>query len=195
MTLPESQMNLNFLSDKELTLRCKTELPEQTTAFTELVRRYKDYVYSLAVSKLLNLQDAEDATQETFLRIFHGLGSFRMESELKTWITVITGNVCLTMVLSEKRKFWKYHVTLDGDADLESLCTSLVSKEQEFHFWRKIGSVLHDMFKNYRKVFIFKYFKNLAIKLIAEKINSTLAAAKMRVNRAKNQFIKIFLRS
>lgn len=188
-------MEIKKITDQELVRQCKEEMPERMTAFNELVRRYKGYVYGLALNKLKNLQDAEDAAQETFLRIFHGIDSFRMDAELKTWITVITGNVCLTMVLSEKRKFWKYHVSLDGEADLKGIHTMLISHQQEYDYWKKIGDILYYMFKDYRKVFIFKYFKNFPVKLIADKIHSTLAAAKMRVNRAKNQFIKIFLRS
>jgi RNA polymerase sigma-70 factor (ECF subfamily) len=188
-------MDIRSYSDEKLVLLCQQELPEYTSAFNELVRRYKDYVFDLTITKLKNVNDAEDATQETFIRIFHGLKGFRMDSELKTWITVIAGNVCLTMLISEKRKFWKYHVSLDGEADLEGIHTMLVSQQQEYVFWKKIGAILHDMFTNYRKVFIFKYFKNFPIKLIADKINSSLATAKMRITRAKDQFLKIFLRS
>lgn len=186
-------MFLKDLSDTELVLLCQEELPERTSAFTELVRRYKDYVFTLAYNKLQNYQDAEDAAQETFIRIFHGIKLFRLDSELKTWITVITGNVCLTMLLSNKNKFWKYHVSTDGTADIESIHSMLITEEQELNFWQKIGSILRKMITNYRKVFIFKYFKNYSHKYIAEKIHVTIAAAKMRVKRAKEQFIKIFL--
>ncbi len=188
-------MDLGQINDKELVLLCQRELPERTISFNELVRRYKDYVYALARKKLRNPQDAEDATQETFIRIFHGIGTFRLESELKTWITVIIGNVCLSMLLSEKRKMWKYHVSLNGEADLEGIYTSLISQQQEYNFWSKIGAILREMHNIYRKVFIFKYIKNLTIVRIADKINSTLSAAKMRVKRAKDHFIKIFIRS
>lgn len=187
--------NLQELSDRDLVLHCKEELPELTAAFTELFYRYRDYVYALTIEKLKNSQDAEDATQEIFIRIFHGLSEFRMEAGLKTWIAVITSNVCLTMVLSEKRKFWKFQVSLDGEADLAGIHSMLLSNQQESDFWEKVGHILRAMYANYRKVFIFKYFKNLSIKTIADKIHSSFGAAKMRIKRAKDQFIKIYFKS
>lgn len=187
-------MVIKNLSDRALVQKCQQELPTVTTAFAEIVRRYKDYVYGLTFNKLNNREDAEDAVQETFIRIFHGIHKFRMESELKTWITVIAGNVCLSLLLSNKQKFWKYHVLLDGDVDLENLQAMLVSRKEEYNFWRKVGEILKKMYLNYRKVFIFKYFKNFSIKDISEKIRATIAAAKMRIKRAKDQFIWIFVK-
>ncbi|MBD3223574.1 MAG: sigma-70 family RNA polymerase sigma factor [Caldithrix sp.] len=184
-------MNLRDINDTELVKICKNELPDRTAAFSEIVRRYKNFVFGLAFNKLMNHQDAEDATQETFIRVFHGMHSFRQQSGLKTWLSVITTNVCLSILLSEKYKFWRYHVSLNGEVDLNSIESVMISKEKEYNFWKKIGAILKRMYSNYRKVFILKYFKSISIKLIAVKIDATIGATKMRINRAKDQFIKL----
>ncbi|GAB4377147.1 MAG: RNA polymerase sigma factor RpoE [Calditrichia bacterium] len=182
------------LSDVELVQKCQIELPGNTTAFNEIVRRYKDYLYSVALNKLQNTEDAQDAMQETFIRAYHGLKNFRGDSELKTWLTVIVGNVCLSIILTNKRKLWKYHVTLDGQADLENIYLSLISQQEEFDFWRKIGEILRKIFMSYRKVFILRYFKDYTFQALALRIKSTVGAVKMKVKRAKDQFFRIFMR-
>jgi RNA polymerase sigma-70 factor (ECF subfamily) len=139
---------------------------------------------------LHNVEDAEDAAQEVFVRVYFGANKFRFESEFKTWLTQITINVSLTMILSNKRKFWKNFVSADGDVDVETIYRSTFTTGQEENFWDIVGQVLHKMIHQYRKVFIFKYFKNLSLKSISTKIESTINATKMKLKRAKDQFIK-----
>jgi RNA polymerase sigma-70 factor (ECF subfamily) len=60
----------------------------------KLIREYYSYIFRLAVSILDDPEDAQDATQETFILINTHLGEFRGEAVLKTWITAIAVNVC-----------------------------------------------------------------------------------------------------
>lgn len=180
----------NF-SDSDLIKRCQIELPDIEDAFEELVDRYKNYIYQICYEKLSNQMDAEDAAQESFIRVYFGINSFRQESEFKTWLVRIVTNVCLTMLLTRKRKFWKYHVSLDGDVDINTVYLSIFSKFEENHFWKIIGHTLRRLVTIYRKVFILKYFKGLSISEIGKKINSTTPAVKMKIQRAKERFIKM----
>jgi len=59
--------------------------------FEQIVRHYSGMVFSLA-ARLVGPADAEDVVQETFLRAWHGLGRFRGESSLKTWLYAIALN-------------------------------------------------------------------------------------------------------
>ena len=181
------------ISDSELVKLCKSELPNSEYAFDEFIERYKNYVFYIAYEKLKNQEDAEDATQETFVRVYFGIQNFRGDSEFKTWLTRIVQNVCMTVLLTRKRKFWKYHISLNGEADLEGIYASTLSTKQETNFWQHIGRILRRMTFIYRKVFIFKYFKNFSLFDISVKTKTTLAATKMKVKRAKEQFLKIFM--
>lgn len=160
-------------------------------AFEELVNRYKNYVFQICYSKLKNAQDSEDAAQEVFVRIYFGLQNFRFESEFKTWLTQVAINVSLSIVLSNKRKFWKSFVSTDGDIDIDTIYRSTFTRQQEQSFWEIVGSTLHKMILVYRKVFILRYFKNLNTEKISRKISASFAATKMKLSRAKDQFIKI----
>ncbi|MBL8228224.1 MAG: RNA polymerase sigma factor [Bryobacterales bacterium] len=67
-------------------------------AFETLVTIYQHKVYRLALTMLRNPQAAEDATQETFLRVWKALPGFRGDSEISTWIYSIARNRCLSML-------------------------------------------------------------------------------------------------
>ena len=140
-----NEINYHDLSDSELVRRCQVELPDNEGGFEELVDRYKNYIYKISYEKLQNQMDAEDATQESFIRVYFGINNFRQDSEFKTWLIKIVTNVCLTMLLTRKRKFWKYHVSLDGDVDINTVYLSIFSKYDEKHFWNVIGNTLKEI--------------------------------------------------
>ena len=149
-----SEINYHDFSDTELVQRCQIELPDTEDAFEELVNRYKNYIYKIAYEKLSNQMDADDTAQETFIRVYLGIKNFRQQSEFKTWLIKIVTNVCLTVLLTRKRKFWKYHVSLDGDVDINNVYLSIFSKYEEKHFGDVIGKTLWKLVFIYRKVFI-----------------------------------------
>lgn len=65
------------------------------SAFDEVVGRYKNKVYSYVCRMIGGDQDAEDLTQEVFIRMYVSLGSFRSQSSLSTWLFRIAGNICI----------------------------------------------------------------------------------------------------
>lgn len=180
-------------SDKELIqeILSNSSLSQQT--YEELVNRYKHYVFNHCFKMLRNKEDAEDATQEVFVRVYFGLSKFRFDSEFKSWLTQISKNVVLTMILSEKRKFWKSFLSNDDEVNLDLIYRTTVTQEQENNFWEKIGNTLYRLIQSYRIVFILKYFKAFNLDKISKKVNATLGATKMRVKRAKEQFVNYIL--
>jgi RNA polymerase sigma-70 factor, ECF subfamily len=72
-------------------------------AFGLLVRRHQRRVYAAALHILGNHSDADDVTQDTFVRAFRGLASFDGRSELSTWLYRITVNTALNALRSDKR--------------------------------------------------------------------------------------------
>jgi RNA polymerase sigma-70 factor, ECF subfamily len=65
-------------------------------AFERIVREYQDRIYRLALSIMGEPAAAEEAAQDALVRIWKGLGGFRAEAQLSTWIYAITRNACLT---------------------------------------------------------------------------------------------------
>jgi RNA polymerase sigma-70 factor, ECF subfamily len=70
------------------------------TAFDTLIRRHDRFLYRIARSVLLDDYEAEDVVQETFIKAFKGLGDFRGEARLSTWLT----RIALNEALARKRR-------------------------------------------------------------------------------------------
>lgn len=73
-------------------------------AFDELVRRHKHLVYRTALKILRNVSDAEDATQECFLKLYTRLDSYREESAFSTWLVRIVMNISLMQLRRRRRR-------------------------------------------------------------------------------------------
>ena len=79
-------------SDTSLIARCqKADL----AAFNEIVARYKGKIYNYLYRMTGSAEDAEDLTQEVFVRMYTNIGSFRAQSSLGTWLFRIAGNLCV----------------------------------------------------------------------------------------------------
>jgi len=74
------------------------------SAFDELVRRYQKRIYNLAYRILRSREDAEDVTQEAFLRAFRGLPRLRDETAFAHWLGRIASNLCLSRLRSPDRR-------------------------------------------------------------------------------------------
>lgn len=68
-----------------------------------LYRRFRRRVFSL-VSRMVGPQEAEELTQDVFIRVFNGLKRFRRESSLSTWVYRVSMNVCLSYLAKQKRR-------------------------------------------------------------------------------------------
>jgi RNA polymerase sigma-70 factor, ECF subfamily len=91
--------------------------------FEHLYKAYRARVYSLCLYMTGNSDDAEDLTQETFLRLFCNLDTFRGESAFYTWLRRVAVNVVL---LRFQKAYWRRETSLDElmDSDPSSSCSS-----------------------------------------------------------------------
>ncbi|MDB5049091.1 MAG: polymerase, sigma-24 subunit, subfamily [Fibrobacteres bacterium] len=83
--------------------------------FNRLVLKHKDRIFGLCLRLLAgNRDEAEDAAQETFVKVFHGLGDFRMESRFSSWAYRIAVNTCKNRLVSRPYMEAKRHRDLDA---------------------------------------------------------------------------------
>lgn len=75
-----------------------------TSAFSILVNQYKDLVFTLSYKMLKNKEEAEEVSQDTFVKIFNSLNKFKGESKFSTWIYKITYNTCLDRLKKSKKE-------------------------------------------------------------------------------------------
>ena len=88
-------------------------------AFEELVLKYEKTVYNLALRMVGDRDDASDMTQETFIKAYGSLSSFRGDSKFSVWIYRIATNVCLDFLRSKSRKQQVSLTVSDDDEDAQ----------------------------------------------------------------------------
>lgn len=73
-------------------------------SFEDIYEQHKDMVYNVALSYLQNAADAEEVTQDVFVKVYQKRARFANLSSLKTWIYRIAKNTCLDFIKAKKRK-------------------------------------------------------------------------------------------
>jgi RNA polymerase sigma-70 factor (ECF subfamily) len=156
-----------------------------TEAMNALLEPYWDFVFRLAYRVTGHAEDAEDRTQETFMRIVQRLPSYRGECAFKTWVYRVALNVCLT---ARRRK-------RPPAAELEKmeLKDPLPGPED-----RAIGRVLHGRAHEeiqrlrgaYREAILLRVVAEMSYEEIAETLQVSVNTARLRVSRGMNQLRK-----
>src|ERR1035438_10184043 len=91
--------------DEDLVLQCQNGNP---AAFESLIRNHQRMIHSLTFRMTGSLADAEDLAQETFIRAYEQIGSYRGAAKFSTWLYRIAVNTCLNWRQSEARRFQLY---------------------------------------------------------------------------------------
>jgi len=160
---------------------CLNGKPE---AFGILVDKYKAGIYAYVCAEVRNFQDAEDVTQEVFLKAYHNLRSLRRWESFGFWLYRIARNQCKKWVRSQSRR---PDSSLIEDQDPKvvekpSLDAYRVGQVDE-SLWEALGSLS----EIYREVILLHYFGGMTIKNIARAIGASPSAIGMRLNRARAQ--------
>lgn len=87
--------------DAALIARCQKA---DIAAFNEIVSRYKGKIFNYLLRMTGNAEDAEDLTQEVFVRMYTNIHAFRAESSLSTWLFRIAGNLCVDAFRRSKKE-------------------------------------------------------------------------------------------
>ena len=72
-------------------------------AYAKLVDRYKDLVYTLAIRMLKHKEEAEEVSQDAFIKVYKSLNKFKGDSKFSTWIYKVTYNACLDRIKMNKK--------------------------------------------------------------------------------------------
>ncbi|MBV8748081.1 MAG: sigma-70 family RNA polymerase sigma factor [Candidatus Eremiobacteraeota bacterium] len=159
-------------------------LAGQTDAFGELVRRYERAVYNLALRTLHDRTEAEDATQEAFLKAYRALNSFRPGAKFSTWIFTICYRGCCDRLAKRKR--------LSGDelpdrADPSAGPEALAERNDEA---RRLRAAIDALPEKYRTVVTLYHLQGKQYEEIASVLNLPLGTVKTHLFRAKEQLRK-----
>lgn len=162
------------MEDKELLE--KFAIPEsRNMAFNQLIRKYQQKVYWHIRKMVIDHDDADDLTQEVFLKVWKNLDNFRHDSQLYTWLYRIATNECLTFLSSKRYKF--FLPLNDVTAELsEKLETSPDISGDEIQL--KLQKALLRLPDKQRLVFNMRYYDELKYEEISEILGTSVGALK-----------------
>lgn len=168
------------MEDKELLQKIRD--PEtRNYGFNLLVREYQQRVYWHVRKMVIDHDDADDLTQEIFIKIHRYIDSFREDSQLFTWIYRIATNECLSFLNRKKRRFF----LPIGDVQQELMAkleTSDNISADEIQL--KLQKALLKLPDKQRLVFNMKYFDELPYEKIAEITDTSVGALKASYHHA-----------
>lgn len=166
----------------------------QKELFDQLCRDNQEKVYKLALALTGNSNDAQEISQEAFLRAFGSYHNFRQESSFFTWIYRITLNVA-NDYLKQRTKFPVYALSEDLGYDIEEIIdpnpgndpeTELLASEARFKCLHCLTECLP---ANQRKVFCLAITIGLPQKIVAEILECSLSSVKTNLHRARKRWI------
>jgi RNA polymerase sigma-70 factor, ECF subfamily len=156
-------------------------LEQRQQFFSDLYQRHYKDVYQFLFCFTGNQSDAEDLTQEVFLRIIKALDTFQGHSQIKTWILGIAKNTAKEWY--RKRHFTKYV----SDFIFDNLTSMVGLPEQALHHKENqkiIAKALQDLKPAYRMVVFLRIIKEFSVKETAEILGCSEAKVKVDYHRA-----------
>ncbi len=161
----------------------------------ELISRYEDRVYNLALRMLGNREDAEDVLQDTFLNVIRALDRFQGRSRFSTWLYRIAANAALSRLRKQNRLNRNEDEFLDevyavkeaarsGEliADWSNSPVDELLSEEAIEVMNR---AVEGMPEIYRAVFVLRDVEELSTAETAEVLDLTEAAVKSRLHRAR----------
>ena len=165
------------------------------SAFDEMVSRYWDRIYSMVHQLLRNPEDAEEVTQDAFIRAHRGLGNFRGDSAFSTWLYQIATNLA-------RNRYWywwrrKRDKTISFDAPVsgenDTTLADIIPAEVETpdditvtqEFVDRIATGMGRLSSKHREILTLRNIKNLSYEEIADILGISVGTVKSRIARAR----------
>ncbi len=158
-------------------------------AFTKLVEAYQTHVYNMCYRMLGDVESAEDAAQETFLRAYQHLHRYDQKRPFGTWLLSIAAHYCIDRL--RRRKFSMVSMDADDDenslelpdADAPNPESEMMHSEQR----ERIQGLLKRLDGTDRAAIIMRYWNDCSESEIAEALHLTVSAVKSRLHRARRE--------
>jgi RNA polymerase sigma-70 factor (ECF subfamily) len=169
---------------RELVERCRRG---ERGAFDELVERTHRQVYTQAYRLVGDRHEAEDVSQEAYLRVFRSVGGFREDARFETWLYRIVANVAFTH-LKRKGRFGR--VLADGPAeghDAEPAGMQEARPVDAIVDREEVKRVLRELPEGLRVVLVLRDVYGLTMKEIGEEMGLSEGAVKVRLHRARKR--------
>jgi RNA polymerase sigma-70 factor, ECF subfamily len=156
---------------------------DRELAFQQLVVRYRHRVFAVCFRVLHDHADAEDATQETFVKLARGAGDFRGEAKLSTWLYRVARNVCTDRIRYEARR----PSTPVDDITAVATEPSVADVSDSHAAATVVGAALARLDERSRHLLLLVAVDGLSYAEAAEVVDLPVGTVKSRVSRARVQ--------
>lgn len=184
-TLPSEQLLIKRIKDGDL------------SAYNIMVTRYWDRTYARVIQLLNNKQDAEEVTQDAFIRAQRGLATFRGESSFGTWLYQIATNLA-------RNRYWYWFrrkrdqsfsidqpLSVDTDITLENFMPSEQESPSQAaitqEFVDRVATCMDDLSEQHRQVLVLRNIENMSYDAIAARLGLSVGTVKSRIARGRER--------
>ena len=155
-------------------------------AFNELVNRHHSKIYGLAYRMLGNSEDAQDATQETFLEAYKSIKSFRFQSQFGTWLYKVGLNTCNQIIRKAKSRnrmmdAYTEEKSVRGMTETREIPERLAIKAEQREL---VQAAIDRLPPKQKEVVTLFYMQHLKYKEIAEILDCSIGTVASRLNKA-----------
>ncbi|MGC6416263.1 MAG: sigma-70 family RNA polymerase sigma factor [Bradymonadia bacterium] len=184
------------LAELEIIARCKQG---DRSAFHMLVERYQRRAYGIAFGMLRNREDALDAAQDAFVKVFRNIESFKGDSSFYTWFYRIVVNVCIDRCRKQKRMRSVEYDDSYKRRDESAGVAPLVGNTRPMHPGaafesEELGQVLKDalakLSENHRQILLLREVEGMSYEDIAEAMDCHLGTVMSRLHHARKNLQK-----
>ncbi len=186
----EGELPLSALeSDQSLILKVQSG---DVAAFDKLVEKYKTKLYGMLYHMLGNHEDAADLSQETFLKAFKSIASFRNQSSFYSWLYRIGMNVAINF-LKRRKEVQLYLNPWNSDIEEEPILKELTSKENvhqtldRAEHLEKLNEALQKLSNEHRAVVVLHDIEGMRHQEVAKVLGCSEATARSRLFYAHQQ--------
>lgn len=179
---------MNSYSDKEL-LEMYRVADTRNYAFNLLVRKYQERLYWHIRKIVVNHDDADDVIQNTFLKVWGGLDSFREDSQLYTWLYRIATNEALSFIKKRRSRYLLPIVDVEQQLSRSLECDSYFNGNE---VQLKLQQAILKLPEKQRIVFNMKYFEEMKYEEMSEILGTSVGALKASFHHAVKKIEKFF---
>lgn len=151
-------------------------------AFREIVERYKNAVFALCYRMVQNREEAEDLSQEVFVKAYNSLTKYNPEYKFSTWILRIATNTTIDYLRKNRIQ------TLPLEEEIKTKHETVSAEETFFeqNKQRKIEKAIGELPEEYRSLILLYHYHGLSYKEMAENMNLPMSKVKNRLHRGRH---------
>ncbi|GGI57086.1 RNA polymerase sigma factor [Winogradskyella haliclonae] len=162
----------------------------EAKAYGQLVDRYKDLVYTLALRMLKHREEAEEVAQDVFIKVFKSLDKFKGDSKFSTWIYRVTYNTCLDNIKKNKKHLNDVAIdeyTFNKLDTIDNALDNIIKEEKNVLIKNCINKLPEDS----SALLTLFYFEELSLEEISKIINVEANTVKVKLFRARKKLAVI----